>query len=126
MPNIELFEKVKAFLREEPKRFYMFGIIVRPEEVEFFNTFDPPCGTACCIYGAACLVTDTKPEDSFVIHGADLFGISGPQARRLFMVGFWPQDLISEYYNAHDDSNPAAAVEVGCAMIDAIIAECGV
>jgi hypothetical protein len=119
--DVEMVEKVKAYLREEPRRLYM-GDWIRA-------SLQAPCGTVCCIAGAAIIVgTDIKdarmfnrsavpPEDT----ASRLLDINPNQADVLFYVTRWPREFQEEYADAGALSFPQAyekKVEVVCSRLD--------
>lgn len=131
--NIELFEKVKAYLREQPLRLDMedwISTYVGSDE------YKPPCNTVCCIAGACLLVSGTvKSESEYLASNIspstkakELFGLTSDEANQMFMVSHWPYDLKMEYYRTREKyltyrERQTAKVELVCQVIDRAIAD---
>jgi hypothetical protein len=124
--NIEMLEKVKTFLREEPRRLNMTEWVSPSYEV---GTNAPPCGTVCCIAGATLLLATnshnfvefaatTRPW-SVEKQAREVLGLSVVEARDLFYTAFWPEDLLRMYNDADDDK--ATQVEMVCKRIDRLV-----
>ena len=89
--NIELLNKVKAHILEEPRRLEMVDWIMEGDEIP--SPEKPPCGTAACIAGWAAMLDGgfqrgihfprTYATDALKI---DRFG----EAERLFYLSQWP------------------------------------
>ena len=90
--NIELLNKVKAHILEEPRRLEMVDWIVDAEEIPVEDN-RPPCGTAGCIAGWAAMLDGGFNRS---IHfprryATDALGIDPyGQAERLFYLSQWP------------------------------------
>lgn len=117
--NVELLEKVKAHILEEPRRFNLdyWGGIVDPN---FYNDLyeadddsdgeiesilakqRPPCGAVGCIAGNVCILAGiVKPSERFNKNyiyelpqntlelAAEALGIEYQQAARLFYLSKW-------------------------------------
>lgn len=130
-----LVEQVKAYLREEVRRFDMEeGITKYEKHAEGL----PDCLTTCCIAGAICLVKNKgvpfifsqykKSQASWPIvedfAGKALTGLSYPYheefSRTVFYVENWPEDLLNDWreLNAHDK---AGQVELACQRLDRFV-----
>jgi hypothetical protein len=59
--NVEKLKQLKAFILAEPRRydqsFWMFG-----KESDVVKMQKPPCGTAACLAGSACLMEGWTPD----------------------------------------------------------------
>ena len=108
--NVELLERVKAAILEEPRRVSMddWGINYPDISVQFDDDL-PPCGTVACIAGwAAKLSGDTlfsegfqriipPPEEIWKDGHLTPQGVEWDAAQdRLCYVGSWPHDLRDE------------------------------
>jgi hypothetical protein len=137
MANLELAEKVKAYLREQPLRLGMGDWITRYEGAQ---EYAPPCNTVCCVAGATLIVAGIVRDAADYaaragkdyIHAADkareLLGISENDADKLFYVQHWPKNQNREYYAAVDTyyrdipQLQKERVELTCQVIDYVIA----
>ena len=98
------------------------------------NPNAPPCGTMCCIAGAAVIVgTYVKNRNDMLEFGGsvsskatELLGLSWSQGEDLFYVSGWPQELLDrwEETNSIEDEQTQrfVRVELGCQRIDHLIA----
>lgn len=134
--NVELLERVKAHILEEPKRLAMGTFAERNEEA--------PCGTVACIAGwslvlekGARMVTKKLAdfgegyyEDHFVYrnnrpiddpheHAKKILGLTEEEAMTLFYVEDWPDDLTVNYMAA---KRPDKRALITAARIDRLIA----
>lgn len=141
--NIEAFEKLKATLREEPRRFNMstwFG------GQAMITSQSPPCGTVACLAGWICLnhgyglfnsdddllgglVTITKNGVPYTYNvsteAAKILDVPGRRAFQLFYIDDWPLGFRNEYEIAMQRKNYVEAVEVACRVIDDFVATDG-
>jgi hypothetical protein len=138
--NIELFERVKAFMREEPKRADMNeGLLIGAVQMQYITPrLRPTCNTVGCIAGTAAFLSDVSiPSKStcgvawFRIVpvairelGIDRYTVRDAQNKEgiaLFHVDEWPENLEREYL----DSEPGSLerVEIICRAIDTFIAD---
>lgn len=115
--NVELLERVKAHILEEPTRFDMGDFVIQGEYLEnFAANFGrpiPPCGTIACIAGWAVLLSEgqTSGAGSDVQAEAEaLLGLSVEQRERLFYTSNWPKKFNEAYRDAEDVRLPAAAL----------------
>lgn len=93
---IKLLRKVQRFLLKEPRRFNMAQGILNYDNPTFdlkTQLEEPPCGTACCIAGAAFAISNKivfsktsvpwyQIEDNLKYN----YGLDGNRAGRLFFV----------------------------------------
>jgi hypothetical protein len=97
--NVELLQKIKAHILEEPKRVCMSSWRLRGSDIERADLMRPACDTVCCISGWAAELSGSKDY----IGRADLLGLDGTserpttsqedtasQAQRLFYTSCWP------------------------------------
>jgi hypothetical protein len=100
--NVELLQKIKTHVLEEPKRVYMSSWRIRGDDIERAGLMRPECNTVCCISGLATELSGSKN----CIGRADLLGLQGDpgyptrrqasgkdpasQAQRIFYVSCWP------------------------------------
>lgn len=131
--NVELLERVKAHILEEPRRFEMASWAEHSD--------DAPCGTAACIAGWALILEKGARllDDGVTLlyrnnrrilsegnDAARLLGIDIKIAMELFSVSRWPSDLEYEYLDLeYDDSleGRQAKAEIAARRIDRFIAE---
>lgn len=123
--NIKLLRRVQKFLLAEPRRFDMCNWVQAAEYSVLLEK--PPCGTACCIAGAA-VILDRKIDPGKAL--AALNGVNIPNAARtalgltfgqedqLFYTGGWPQKFQDAYYQA---KTPLQRAKIGVARIDRFI-----
>jgi hypothetical protein len=132
MPNLELVEKVKAYLREKPLRLNMGDWVARYEGPK---EFEPPCKTVCCVAGAVVIVAGVVKDwleyanNSGCVAANDaqrLLGISQSDADKLFYTQHWPRDLGRQYDNLWEIKDRVKRkkmeVELACQAIDYVIA----
>jgi hypothetical protein len=105
--NSELIDRVKAFMREEPRRINM-GIWVR-DNVDWFAAANfpltvnanalPPCGTICCVAGAVIVLTLPRSQWHMIsgpiyaaqqLSGAAVKSDEASYWRRFFDTATWP------------------------------------
>lgn len=117
--NIELLNKVKAHILEEPKRLDMSVILRRAPR--------NACGTAGCVDGWAQVLSNCAALGSLVffdgdyVKGRELLGLTQEEAERLFSDpkdGYdedhveyaengWPEEFIDRYRKARNASQRA-------------------
>jgi hypothetical protein len=142
--TVRLLRKVQKFLIEEPRRFNMRYGIVSVNEItdERISTIleEPPCGTMCCIAGAAYVVATNKSLNhtevtfSEILDGVyekanvdftdyrlfgKLFYIESQHGR---VKGAWPKFYEDAYLTA---KTPLERACVGVARIEHFIATDG-
>jgi hypothetical protein len=149
--NVELLEKVKQHILEEPRRYnqqHWIGVGETEIRKRFGKVGDlPPCGTMACIAGWTCILAgvDLKGVDLFSISdkAEELLGINCIQADRLFssvaedalvdeemdedeyqeyFSGDWPYGFAKDYVLAKTAEDRA---KVAVARIDHFIATDG-
>lgn len=112
--NVELLQKVKAHILEEPKRLFM-PVVLHCNMSDVPEVRKPPCGTMACIAGWACLLKGVPHLDVHSSVAQELLEISESQAQRLFF------GLSEEYKKAWDGSGSAEEAELIAARIDRFI-----
>lgn len=121
---------IERFILSEPRRFDMWEAVTPASESRVLE--QPPCGTACCIAGAAYLVgrkiknlnsrrfdwDDVKP------FATDYLGLTNGQSGLLFYptIRSWGQVYHDAYHNA---KSPLERAYVGVARIERFIATNG-
>jgi len=103
--NVTKIREALNYLVAEPLRLDM-GVY---KSRAYTNETKPPCGTVCCLAGAAIILEASatgRKFHSIAEPGARLFEINLPEATRLFHVQYWPtqfkfpfQKLNYDYYN---------------------------
>jgi hypothetical protein len=128
-----LLRKVQKFLMEEPRRFDMGNWITDSTRASVLE--HPPCGTACCIAGAAVIV-DRGQNPAIVLseliktrqsgitgidiedEAVDLLSLTYAQKERLFFATYWPGKFKSAYARA---KTPLDRAKVGVRRIEHFI-----
>jgi hypothetical protein len=130
--SITNLRKVKQFILKEPRRFNMMAGVNRSDRIGQ-HLEQPPCGTACCIAGAALLIDKgirlsgrkrgLDFEISYVIEsGTQFLDLSYDQKELLFYPWKWPEP----YQQLYDDAVTAQErAAVGALMIEHFIATGG-
>ena len=132
--NVELLEKVKAKIREEPRRMDMadWGRVIDPRRIEGDDNL-PPCGTVGCIAGWAEIlsggnVTGMVTGFNRIVPPPPFHPIKERIAwseaeSRLCLTVDWPPDLKRRL----EDSDPGTSeyAEIVCERIDRFIATDG-
>lgn len=105
--NVRLLRRIQKHILAEPRRFVMGNFVNHGEPgtsvlIDDERTTFPSCGTAACIAGWACLLTDTKPRGRFSWGSAarKVLRLSNLQACDLFSTTFWPNKYGSDFYRA--------------------------
>lgn len=118
--NVELFQKVKAFILEEPRRLNMIAWMETwtDKDVEKYNEL-PPCGTTMCIAGTAYLlsVADKITKQTVENHqrkftqkaAADFLGLDYNQSENIFHLYLWPEEFAKRYNNTNNAQERAQA-----------------
>ena len=126
---IDLLNKVKAYILEEPKRFNMNwwgkrkGHICDPDGDSI-----PPCGTVCCIAGTMYLlshqenlkdISDSQFYDRMLFdaeaYASDILETSVNNMHPLFYIENWPEEFRIPYLNSYDLKEKA---KITCERID--------
>lgn len=101
--NKELLLKIKEHILAEPKRLIMDDVAFRgrPGERVYdggisFEIAD--CGTAACIAGWACLLSDERPS---LWYGERLLRLNYPEKHYLFFASSWPTKFYHRWRNAN-------------------------
>lgn len=112
--NVHLLRRIKRHILEEPRRFFMEGIVVTGIPGQpFINVlaYDdlpelvPACGTAACIHGWTALLSGKTPKQTKKLRlkwSARKLGLPSSVARddSLFIADYWPQPYRRQYNNA--------------------------
>lgn len=125
--NVELLQKVKAYILEEPRRLRMrFWLMKHDPDLDNLDNLAPPCGTVACIAGTICLLKnpDIKIDDvrttlNIMKQAAGFAGLNNFQCERLFYASAWP----SRFRNELDWRDPGTKeyAEVTARRIDHFI-----
>lgn len=127
--NVELLERVKQHILEEPLRLEMGeGLMFRAPGTERRAYYTdsivqtPVCGTVGCIAGWACLLTDKNWDDtswdSIRFRARELIGLNYWQSSRLFYMAAWSAEFKERYIAT---TTPAERAQVTAERIDAFI-----
>ena len=127
--NVKLLRKVQKFLLAEPRRFDMSQWIAPADNEEANVLKPPPCGTACCIAGAAFMIDrKIKPRGaperqdiqstSIGFAAAKALGLNEDQTNRLYYTSGWPMKFEEAYEEAE---TPLQRAKAGVARIEHFI-----
>lgn len=129
--NVELLQKVKAHILEEPNRFVMGewiskrhpGAVIRDESADNAHIVTPSCGTIGCIAGWTVLLAEGAEcrTDDVCRRAAALLGISGTE-QHLFYVDEWNLEDQERWEEAEA---PEERVHIAADVIDDFIARHG-
>lgn len=134
--------KLQTWIREEPRRYNQDVYLEIGSKSRMVNAQKPPCGTVCCLAGAACMMEGLKPynesgnESSFdfvwvrdrkqTISAAaqNILDLSDRQRINLFRAfgDGWSDVAYIAYSRAFTQEE---RVEAACMAIDELIAEGG-
>jgi len=124
--NVELLNKVKAVITEEPRRYDQQAILCQGEELDYLQPIErPPCGTVACIAGWTAVLAGPEGIERCRIWetAKDLLGIDKLQAQKLFseidictygeddtpeMLDRWPYAFAKAYEDAESPKERAA------------------
>jgi len=125
--NIEILRKIQKFLLAEPRRFDMTEGVTSSKYVPSVLEH-PPCGTTCCIAGAAYIIENkiektlskTRVEWEIVRNTAvKVLGIPDRErTEKLFYDEYWPLKFKIQY---DDAETPLQRAKVGVARIEHFI-----
>ena len=124
--NVELLQKVKEHILEEPLRLHMEVWVVTKQAFEdvsenYLGNYDglvfPACNTVGCISGWASVLSGSI--DGRSNKGAEFLQLSDAEAEGLFHVAQWPLEFSSQYRRTESQSMERA--KVVAAVIDAFI-----
>jgi len=123
--NVELLQKVKEHVLEEPSRFQMGDVIHRANPGESYCDLGieitvPKCGTVACIAGWSLVLSGERSTD--MGKAEELLGISDVEGDRLFLMGRWPNEFESRFSSA---DNPQERANIAAERIDHFIATNG-
>ena len=122
--NRELFEKVKAHILEEPRRFYMGDYVTTPDAISPWEA--PACGTVACIAGWAYLLSVKRPsKDANAIaedRAVKLLGITLAESHCLFYAGSWPDEYSHRYIDAENALDYTGMAQAAADRIDHFLA----
>lgn len=133
--NVELLRQIQQHILEEPKRLVM-GAFVQRKRLESDSAHEyahtpafatqpfPACGTAACIAGWACLLSDGMDAVVSADRAQKLLQLKGEwgfggEVNRLFEPVAWPQPYHDDYFKAE---TPELRVKVALGRIDHFIA----
>ena len=131
--NVELLQKVKAAILEDPRRLDMCEWVSEHPDPEMCTTEVhwlaedqiPPCGTVACIAGWAAVLAGHRLFSLDAVRAA-LVGDDGyAPLNDLFYVGHWPYDLAERYANAEAGGDRAGMAAAAAERIDRFVAEHG-
>lgn len=112
--NFKVAEKALQFLEEEPRRFDMDDWIVSSKSARLLEG-EPPCGTACCFFGA--VVLSSSKEHSFLRRdeirkmAMELLELEPEfNPSELTNILMWPYKFYLLYANAKTQSERVAAL----------------
>jgi hypothetical protein len=125
--NIDLFQKVKEAILEEPQRLGMGDWIAGPSS--FYHVKQKPrCGTVACIAGWAAIVAHRERYQASIPLAAEKakfrpwenaireLNLPPGDDNKLFYHSSWPHPFL-EQYDGHNEGTAANAAVV-CARID--------
>lgn len=121
--NVKLLRKVQKFLLDEPRRFDMSNWV---RDSGLSNILKhPPCGTACCIAGAAFVLDKKLSLKKSTFDGVTVeidarcsLELTPYESDRLFYRINWPGSFSLKYGQA---KTPLARAKVGVARIEHFI-----
>lgn len=125
MLNIELLQKVKKHILEEPKRLAMIHWTLRGLPGQFLTSEGwgeigervfPPCGTVGCIAGWTCMLSGMASGTRS--SAEELLEISRFESDSLFMVEDWPEPIRTQYMHA---TTPELRAKLAAKRIDLFI-----
>lgn len=108
--NVRLLRRIQKHILEEPKRFEMEACVIRGkpgERVWTANEVIPACGTAACIAGWACILTDSNKTGDMINRARQLLGLS--TSERVFYDSSWPEPFKTRYRNCETARGRARA-----------------
>lgn len=135
--NVQLLRRIKRHILEEPRRFFMQGVVQTGEPGKPFEkqlaygdlaSLVPPCGTAACIHGWTALLSGKTPKQtgrlSFewserrlgIPHDNRISQFWGKDY--LFDADDWPQPFASRYAKA---ITPRGRAKIAAARIEHLI-----
>ena len=122
--RVKMLRKVQEFLLEEPRRFDMANWLTKASSADILEM--PPCGTACCIAGAAVIVNSGKTpapmleKRGFMVesNAGKILGLTYAQKDRLFFVNSWPSRFKRAYRRA---ATPLGRARAGVRRIEHFI-----
>lgn len=131
--NVRLLRRIKRHILEEPRRFFMEGIVATGEpgkQFPFSATYRdlaasvPSCGTAACIHGWTALLSGKTPEQarklSFAWSERKLGLPRWFGDERLFFSSGWPRRFAALYRKAE---TPATRAKIAAARIEHLISK---
>lgn len=119
--NVRLLRRIQKHILAEPRRLNMRDWNTTLRDPRNLPDEMPPCGTVGCIAGWATMLSGKKPRTrhGFARMGCELLGITGwsgdptdmlrydSQARKLFVVDYWPLKYQHRYDKADTLSGQA-------------------
>jgi hypothetical protein len=89
--NVELLQRIKAHILEDPRRVGMSNWIRRRSPREG----GPSCGTVACIAGWAYILSE-RQVPPFYTQVTRLLGLDSQQGQRLFFELYWPSKFYAQ------------------------------
>lgn len=135
-PNITLLRRIQKHILEEPRRFFMQGVVETGEPGKPFENSSygdlskiaPPCGTAACIHGWTALLCGKTPKETRNLSfrwSEDKLGIKRDTRRGmfweqhyLFYSSDWPHSFASRYAKA---KTPSSRAKIAAERIEHLI-----
>lgn len=130
--NIRLLRKIQKHILEEPRRFFMTGIVHTGAPGKTFSEvsrmlFDdlplrvPPCGTTACIHGWTALFHDKTVKQTGHLSfqwSAKKIGLPPRKTESLFVAESWPKPFADQYTQARI---PMRRAKIAAARIEHLI-----
>lgn len=131
--NVRLLRKIQRHIIEEPRRFFMGGVVATGTPGSEFTkwacyAYDlaetvPACGTAACIHGWTVILSGKTPAQVYHLSfewSLRKLGLlpSWENENRLFICDDWPGPFRERYRNA---KTPKQRAKIACARIDHLI-----
>jgi len=119
--NVTKLRAIQKAIREEPRKLQMEEWFIDASKISVL-TDRPPCGTAACIAGLACILDEGEFTRDFGGEtpslARDILDLTEGQSNRLFFTASWPMHIEQAYKNA---DSPEERAEAACAAIDWLI-----
>lgn len=119
--NVELLNKIKQEILNEPESFQMAAYLKTPVKgniKDYGLEWQTRCGTACCIAGHAISLSKETQSNDETAQAVRLLSLNSDQARRLFFLSNWPYHLREKFLAAGSVSERA---KVAAERIDLMI-----
>lgn len=128
--NVRLLRRIQRHILEEPRRFFMEGVIATGTPGKLFESFDlftdlasrvPACGTAACIHGWTALLSGKTPNQTARLKfswSARKLGLPENMYNDLFIADYWPEPFNVQYIKAE---RPSQRAKIAAARIEHLI-----